>query len=86
MRMDQSLHIANCGTIVHKVWNLAHNGKSEKHQERAPAQGQARLNPNQKKIASDILVIQLFFMAKEQQYHKKCLFFSGLFNTAWLFI
>jgi len=31
--MNQSLHTANCGTIVPKVCNLTNHEKSEKHQE-----------------------------------------------------
>jgi len=79
--MDQAayckLHTANCGTIVPKVYRLTNHEKSEKHQERAPVQGQARLNLNLKKISVDMLVIQVFFVTNIWQYHKMFVF-SGL--------
>ena len=49
--MDQSLQ------FVPKVWISQTHEKSEKHQERAPAHGQAGLNLNPKKISCDIPVI-----------------------------
>jgi len=56
--MDQS---ANCGAIVPKVCNFMNHGKTEKHQERVPVQGRARLNLNLRKFSSNIIIQVPFY-------------------------
>jgi len=62
--INQSLHTAHCGIIVPKVCHLTNHEKSEKRQERAPVQGQARLIFNPKKIYCAIPIIYSVFYDK----------------------